>query len=62
MNEREFAAVSRVTGEVLMTHEGTYSEALDAFDRLYGTEVDYVVEQLPCRSDSPHPAYQDSRF
>ena len=62
MNELEFAAVSRETGEVLMRHEGSYSQALDAFAAQFGTEVDYVVEQLPCWPTPPQPAYKESRF
>lgn len=58
----EFLAVSRVSGEVLMNYEGRYPDALDVFDRQFGTEVDYiVVKRVSSWSVPEEQAYQKSR-
>lgn len=60
MSDRFFAAISRVTGEILMIYSGSYPEALDTFDRRFGTAEDYTVEPLPGRIDPPQPVRQVS--
>jgi hypothetical protein len=62
MASRYYAAISRVTGEVLMVHKGSYVSAVTAFDRQFGTAEDYSIEILTRWSDPQQPVVRESRY